>query len=93
MMAHGIPGTLALVLGVFQFSTRLRQRFLKLRRILGRVPTSLMVSTIQAISCVVTAGTAVHCARTGRIQQHREWMIRSYPFSGGVRGGSRDPGD
>jgi hypothetical protein len=32
MMGHGIPG--ALVLGVFQFSTRLRQRFLKLHRIL-----------------------------------------------------------
>jgi len=32
MMGHGIPGALALVLGVFQFSTR--QRFLKLHRIL-----------------------------------------------------------
>jgi hypothetical protein len=30
---------------------------------------------------VVTAGTAVYCARTGRVQQHREWMIRSYPFA------------
>jgi hypothetical protein len=26
-MWHGIPGALALILGVFQFSTRLRQRF------------------------------------------------------------------
>ena len=99
MMAHGIPGALALVLGVFQFSTRLRQRFLKLHRILGRmyvgsalisaplaiavaialpIPTLVMASTIQAIGWVVTAGTAVYCARTGRIQQHREWMIRSY---------------
>jgi uncharacterized membrane protein len=102
MMAHGIPGALALVLGVFQFSTRLRQRFLKLHRSLGRVyvgsalisaplaiavaialpiPTLVMASTIQAIGWVVTAGTAVYCARTGRIQQHREWMIRSYPFA------------
>jgi hypothetical protein len=41
---------------------------------------SLMASTIQAIGWVVTAGTAVY-SRTGRIQQHREWMIRSYPFA------------
>jgi hypothetical protein len=34
MMGHGIPGALTLVLGVFQFSTRLHQRFLKLHRIL-----------------------------------------------------------
>jgi hypothetical protein len=45
------------------------------------MPTLLMASTIQAIGWVVTAGTAVYCARTGRIQQHREWMIRSCPFA------------
>ena len=102
MMAHGIPGAVALGLGVFQFSTRLRQRFLKLHRILGRIyvgsaaisaplavavalalpiPTLLMASTIQAIGWVVTTGTAIYCVRSGRIQQHREWMIRSYPFA------------
>jgi uncharacterized membrane protein len=102
MMGHGIPGALALVLGVFQFSTRLRQRFPKLHRIMGRVyvgsavisaplavavalalpiPTLLMASLIQATGWVVTAGTAIYCVRTGRIQQHREWMIRSYPFA------------
>lgn len=32
MLAHGVPGVLALVLGVFQFSTRLRQR--QLHRVL-----------------------------------------------------------
>ena len=37
MLAHGIPGVVALPLGVFQFSTRLWQRFLKLYRILERV--------------------------------------------------------
>jgi hypothetical protein len=36
-MWHGVPGALALMLGVFQFSTRLRQRFLKPHLILGRV--------------------------------------------------------
>ncbi len=102
MVAHGIPGALALLLGVFQFSTRLRQRFLKLHRIMGRVyvgsalisapmavavalalpiPTLLMASLIQAVGWVVTAGTAIYCVRTGRILQHREWMMRSYPFA------------
>jgi small-conductance mechanosensitive channel len=37
MLAHGVPGALALILGVFQFSTRLRQRHLQLHRIMGRV--------------------------------------------------------
>src|SRR5260370_31708283 len=37
MFAHGIPGALALLLGVFQFSNRLRQRHLQLHRVLGRV--------------------------------------------------------
>jgi hypothetical protein len=41
----------------------------------------LMASTIQAIGWLVTTGTAVYRARTGRIQQHRDWMIRSYPFA------------
>lgn len=45
------------------------------------IPTLLMASTIQAIGWVGTTGTAVYCARTRRIQQHREWMIRSYPFA------------
>ena len=37
MFAHGIPGALALFLGVFQFSSRLRQRYLQIHRVLGRI--------------------------------------------------------
>src|SRR5664279_4920444 len=36
MFAHGIPGALALFLGPFQFSNRLRQRFIRLHRAMGR---------------------------------------------------------
>jgi len=43
--------------------------------------TLLMASLIQAVGQVLTAGTAIYCVRTGRIQQHRDWMMRSYPFA------------
>lgn len=102
MLAHGVPGALALVLGFFQFSSRIRQRFLPLHRVMGRIyvgcvaisapaavmvshrlphPTLFMASAIQAFGWLATTATALYCARTGRIQQHREWMIRSYPFA------------
>jgi uncharacterized membrane protein len=102
MLAHGIPGALALLLGVFQFSSRVRQRYLQLHRVMGRIyvgcvaisapvaiavsialpiPTLSMASAIQATGWLLTTGTALYCIRTGRIQQHREWMIRSYPFA------------
>lgn len=102
MILHGIPGALALFLGIFQFSDRLRRRFLQLHRVLGRIyvgcvvvsapfavmvalalpiPTLLPASITQASGWVLCTGTALYCVRTGRIQQHREWMIRSYPFA------------
>ena len=45
------------------------------------IPTLLMAASIQAIGWVVTTATGLYCIRTGRIQQHREWMMRSYPFA------------
>jgi uncharacterized membrane protein len=102
MVAHGIPGALALLLGVFQFSSRLRQRYLQVHRVMGRIyvgsvaiaapvsiavaialplPTLFMASVIQAVGWVTTTATALYCVRTGKIQQHREWMMRSYPFA------------
>jgi uncharacterized membrane protein len=102
MWLHGLPGATALLLGVFQFSSRLRKRYLKLHRVMGRIylacaaisapvaiavsvalpiPTLTAASVIQATGWLVAAGTALYCVRTGRIQQHREWMIRSYPFA------------
>ncbi len=102
MLAHGVPGALALALGALQFSSRLRQQHLQLHRVMGRVyvacvliaapvavlvshalpiPTLLAASTIQAAGWIVATGTALYCVRTGRIQQHREWMMRGYPFA------------
>jgi uncharacterized membrane protein len=102
MVLHGIPGLIALLIGPFQFSNRLRQKHLQLHRIMGRLyigsaviavpfaiviatkigpPALIMAATIQSIGWLLTAGTALYCIRTGRIQQHREWMMRSYPFA------------
>jgi uncharacterized membrane protein len=102
MLAHGVPGALALFLGVFQFSSRLRQRYLQLHRVLGRIyvgcvvicapsavavsialphVTLMMANVIQGVGWLLTTATGLYCVRTGRIQQHREWMMRSYPFA------------
>ena len=102
MFLHGVPGVIALFLGIFQFSNRLRARFLQVHRVMGRVyvgcvaiaapaavvvsiklpvPTLAAASMIQALGWILTTGTALYCVRTGRISQHREWMIRSYPFA------------
>ena len=102
MFLHGIPGAIALFLGLFQFSRRLRTRFLSLHRAMGRIyvgcvaiaapvavivsiklpiPTLTMASVIQASGWILATATALYCVRTGRISQHREWMMRSYPFA------------
>lgn len=102
MFLHGIPAAAALCLGVFQFSERLRRRYLQVHRVTGRVyvacalvaaPVAILVSwmipvpTLFAATCVhvtgwvTTTATGFYCVRTGRIQQHREWMTRSYPFA------------
>jgi len=102
MLLHGIPGALALFLGIFQFSSRLRARHIRVHRLMGRVyvacvaiaapvaivvsvklpiPTLTMASVIQASGWVLTTATALYCVRTGRIRQHREWMMRGYPFA------------
>lgn len=102
MFLHGVPGTLALFLGIFQFSNRIRRRYLQLHRVMGWVyvasvaiaapvaviisvrlpiPTLTAASVIQAAGWILATGTALYCVLTGRIQQHREWMMRGYPFA------------
>lgn len=102
MVLHGVSGALALFIAPFQFSSRLRQRHIRVHRFMGRVyvfcvavaaPLSIpvavilgpsvlvMAATTQALGWIVTTATALFCVRTGRIQQHREWMMRSYPFA------------
>ena len=102
LVPHGVAGALALFIAPFQFSTRLRQRYLRLHRILGRVyvasvpiaasvgiyiavvqgpPSLVMAAAVQSGGWMLTTAIAFYCVRTGKIQQHREWMIRSYPFA------------
>jgi uncharacterized membrane protein len=102
MLAHGFFGALALLLAPFQFSSRLRQRHIRVHRFMGRLyllgaivaatasvpiaiilgpPELVMAATMQATGWVLTTSMAWYCVRTGRIRQHREWMIRSYPFA------------
>jgi hypothetical protein len=38
-------------------------------------------ATIQALGWIATTATALYCIRTGRVAEHREWMLRSYPFA------------
>ncbi|MFL6207696.1 MAG: DUF2306 domain-containing protein [Pyrinomonadaceae bacterium] len=102
LLPHGLGGALALLLAPLQFSNRLRQRNLRLHRVLGRLyvacviiaapvaiviaviqgpPTLVMAAVIQSGGWLVTTGVALYCVRSGNIKQHREWMIRSYPFA------------
>ncbi|MBI3676298.1 MAG: DUF2306 domain-containing protein [Proteobacteria bacterium] len=99
---HGIFGALALLIGPFQFSSRLRQRHTKIHRLMGKLyilgvvvaapvsipmtiilgpPELVMASVFQSAGWFLTTGTALYCIRSGRIAQHREWMMRSYPFA------------
>jgi len=102
MVLHGIAGAAALLIAPFQFSSRLRSRYLRVHRIMGYCyvagvaiaasvsvpiavilgpPELVMAAAIQATGWLLTTATALYCIRTGRIQQHREWMLRSYPFA------------
>ena len=102
MLLHGVPGTLALFLGIFQFSNRLRQRYLRVHKTMGwtyiastaiaapvavvvanrlPIPTLLAASVIQASGWLLATGTALYCVLHGKIQQHREWMMRGYAFA------------
>jgi len=102
IIPHIIAGTLALLLGPLQFSSRIRHRNLKLHRILGRVyvysvfiaaPLGILLSLaghfpqrnlfiiaicVQSSTWMITTAAAFITARNRQIQQHREWMVRSY---------------
>ena len=102
MLVHGATGAVALLLAPFQFSSRLRARYARVHRVMGRVyvacvavaaPAAIVVAVVlgpvvlvpaaslQALGWILATATALYCIRTGRVQQHREWMLRSYPFA------------
>jgi uncharacterized membrane protein len=103
LLPHGLAGACALVLGPMQFSDRLRQRFVKLHRIVGRVyiacvfiaaplgpyiqhaderlgdARSFTIETMfQGGIWMLTTGIALVFILKGKVQQHRQWMTRSF---------------
>lgn len=44
-------------------------------------PELVMAAVVQASGWLFCTGVALYCVRNGKIQQHREWMVRSYPFA------------
>lgn len=103
LLTHIIAGSVALLVGPWQFSRRLRRRSLSIHRWMGR--TYLLAVAlgslagfalalfsaggvvthfgfgILALLWFFTGWMAYRYARTGRIEQHREWMIRNFSLS------------
>ena len=44
-------------------------------------PTLVMAAVTQSTAWILTTAIALYCIRTGNVPQHRQWMIRSYPFA------------
>jgi uncharacterized membrane protein len=103
LMPHGIAGACALLLGPMQFSDRLRRRFRKLHRVVGRIyvagvfvaaplgfyiqyfkermgePRSFsMAAAAEAALWMTTTGIAMVFILKGKVQEHRQWMTRSF---------------
>jgi uncharacterized membrane protein len=105
IIPHVLCGTIALVSGPVQFSSRLRRRNPRLHRVLGRIyvgsvfvaaPLAVVLSNhrhdphaihfviatfVQAGTWIVATAAALLTARNRHIQQHREWMVRSYAMT------------
>lgn len=96
LVPHTLGGVVALLAGPVQFSSRLRQRHLKLHRVLGRIYVvsvfigaftgialaagrpGLPGTAMQAAAWIVCTTAAFLTARNRQIDQHRQWMVRSY---------------
>jgi uncharacterized membrane protein len=103
LLPHGLAGACALLLGPMQFSDRLRQRYLRLHRVVGYVYVTgamilaplgayiqyfqermgatrsfTMAATADAALLMLTTAIALSFVLRGKIQQHRQWMTRSY---------------
>lgn len=103
LLPHALAGSCAILLGPMQFSDRLRQRFAKLHRVIGRIyvcgafvvaplgtyiqyfeermggPRSFSVAAgVDAALLMITTGIAFAFIRAGKVQQHRQWMTRSF---------------
>jgi len=104
LLPHGLAAAFALLLGPFQFSERLRRKYLTLHKTFGYLyitgcyigaPLGLYIQRFEeklgnfshnfTIATALDAGIwifattmALIMIRTKRMQQHRQWMIRSF---------------
>jgi uncharacterized membrane protein len=103
LLPHGLAAACGLLLGPLQFSDRLRRRFTKLHRVLGRcyvagalvgAPLGVYIqhfeermgssrsftvaAVFDAILWMLTTGIALAFILNGKVQQHRQWMTRSF---------------
>lgn len=104
LLPHGLAGACALLLAPMQFSDRLRRRFPKMHRVVGRIyvasvffvvgpigayiqyyqermgaPRSFTIAAVvDAILLMSTAAIGLAFILKGKVQQHRQWMTRSY---------------
>ena len=44
-------------------------------------PTLVMAATIQSAGWLLTTALGIYAITRGDVRQHREWMMRSYPFA------------
>jgi len=103
LLPHGLAGACALLLGPMQFSDRLRARYTKLHRVVGRLyiagtfiaapmgsyvqwleerigaHRSFTIETfIQGGLWAGTTAIALGFILKGKVEQHRQWMTRSF---------------
>ena len=103
LLPHGLAGACAILLGPMQFSDRLRRRFTKLHRVVGRIyvagafivaplgtyiqyfeermgePRSFSIAAgVNALLLMTSTAIAFAFILKGRVQQHRQWMTRSF---------------
>ena len=104
LLPHGLAAAFALLLGPFQFSERLRRKYITVHKTmgylyiagcyigaplglyiqrfeekLGTYSHSFTIATVMDAAIWVFATTmALIMIRTKRMQQHRQWMVRSF---------------
>ena len=126
LLPHGLAGACAILLGPLQFSDRLRARYTKFHRVVGRIyitgalivaplgayiqffeermggPRSFSIAAlVDAILLMLTTAIAFAFILNGKVQQHRQWMTRSFAVAlvflevrvvAGITGWERIPG-
>jgi uncharacterized membrane protein len=103
LLPHGLAAACALFLGPLQFSDRLRRRFAKVHRVMGRfyvagvlvgAPLGIYIQYFEeymggsrsftlaaaadAAVWIFTTSVAMAFILQGKVQQHRQWMTRSF---------------